>query len=217
MDKTSAVLRFLQWICRFNFGNFKREEFKKFIRMGLIFALIVGVYWTLRPLKDAIFIQLVDRLQLPYAKSVSVLSLLPFVMFYTRLIERTSREKMLIILPAFYGVAVLCFSALMIVAQAPADQIADRPFLWLFGTKLLGYVWYLFVESFGSLIVALFWAFAADTTEPTSAKRGFPFIYAIGQIGGIICPYSIGGLPLRLGLKTDTLHCGVRSFGVFKF
>jgi AAA family ATP:ADP antiporter len=28
---------------------------------------------------------------------------------------------------------------------------------------------------------------------------------AIGQIGGIICPYTIGGLPHRLGLKTDTL------------
>lgn len=199
------ILRFFQWICRFNFGDFGKEEFKKFIRMGLVFALIIGVYWTLRPLKDSIFIQLVDKLHLPYAKTVSVLALLPLVMFYTRLLEKTSRERMLVILPTFYGISVLCFSALMAITQAPAEEIAARTPLWFYATRGLGYLWYLFVESFGSLVVALFWAFAADTTEPASAKRGFPLVVAIGQMGGIVSPYLIGGLPHRLGLMTDTL------------
>ncbi len=205
MDHTSGILRFFQWICRFNFGNFEREEFKKFLRMGCIFALIIGVYWTLRPLKDAVFIQLVGKLQLPFAKTISVLALLPLVMFYTKLLERISREKMLIILPAFYGVSVLCFSFLMMIVQAPPEEIAGRSFFFLMGTKALGYFWYLFVESFGSLVVALFWAFASDTTEPAPAKRGFPLVVAIGQLGGVIFPYSIGGLPHRLGCSTDAL------------
>lgn len=199
------VLTFFQWLCRFNFGDFEKEEFKKFLRMGLIFALIIGVYWTLRPLKDAIFIQLVDKLHLPYAKTVSVLALLPLVMFYTKLLERTSREKMLLILPTFYGITVIGFAALMTFAQAPAAEIAARPLLPYLATKALGYSWYLFVESFGSLVVALFWAFAADTTEPTSAKRGFPLVVALGQMGGILSPYTIGGLPHRLGLTNDAL------------
>jgi ATP:ADP antiporter, AAA family len=105
----------------------------------------------------------------------------------------------------FYGITVLCFSALMSLAQAPAEEIAARSSFPFIATKISGYVWYLFLESFGSLVVALFWAFAADSTEPTQAKRGFPMVVAIGQIGGIICPYSIGGLPHRLGLTTDTL------------
>jgi ATP:ADP antiporter, AAA family len=211
MDKTSSILRFFQWLCQFNFGNFEREEFKKFLRMGFIFALIIGVYWTLRPLKDAIFIQLVGKLQLPFAKTVSVLALLPLVMFYTKLLERTSREKMLIILPTFYGLAVLCFSTTMLFVQAPAEEIANRSFLFLMSTKAVGYIWYLFVESFGSLVVALFWAFAADTTEPLSAKRGFPLVVAIGQLGGVIFPYSIGGLPHRLGFSTDALSMQLLS------
>lgn len=201
----SRILSFFQFICRFNFGNFEREEFKKFLRMGLIFALIIGVYWTLRPLKDAIFIQLVDRLHLPYAKTVSVLALLPLVMFYTKLLEKTSREKMLVILPAFYGICVLVFSGLVAITQGSAEQIAARSEWAFYGTRILGYAWYLFVESFGSLVVALFWAFAADTTDPTQAKRGFPMVVAIGQMGGIICPVWIGGLPHRIGLKTDML------------
>jgi AAA family ATP:ADP antiporter len=199
------VLRILQKICRFNFGTFETDEFKKFLRMGLIFALIIGVYWTLRPLKDALFIQLVDRLHLPYAKTVSVCALLPLVMGYTKLLERTSRERMLVILPLFYGAAVLGFSALMLWAQAPAEQIAARSTVPFIATKGLGYLWYVFVESFGSLMVALFWAFAADTTGPDSAKRGFPLVVSMGQMGGIVSPYSIGCLPHRLGLHTDAL------------
>ena len=112
---------------------------------------------------------------------------------------------MLIILPNFYGIAVLCFAALMTFAQAPSEEIAARSFLPYIATKILGYGWYLFVESFGSLVVALFWAFAADTTEPSSAKHGFPLVVALGQMGGIMSPYTIGGLPHRLGLKTDAL------------
>ncbi len=198
----SVMLSFFQTICRFNFGNFEKEEFKKFLRMGLIFALIIGVYWTLRPLKDAIFIQLVGKYQLPFAKTASVIALLPLVMFYTKLLEKTSRERMLVILPSFYGIAVLCFGALMLAVQSPLNDASP---LWVTGSKIVGYVWYLFVESFGSLVVALFWAFAADTTEPTSAKRGFPLVVAIGQMGGILLPYGVGGLPYRLGLATDAL------------
>ena len=204
-----AVLRFFKTICRFNFGDFETEEFKKFLKMGLIFALIIGVYWTLRPLKDAIFIQLVGKLQLPYAKTVSVIALLPLVMFYTKLLEKTSRERMLIILPTFFGLSVLVFSIAMLFMQASETQIAARSTFAMVMTRGLGYFWYLFVESFGSLVVALFWAFAADTTEPTSAKRGFPLVVAIGQIGGIILPYNIGSLPDRIGLKTDALSMAI--------
>ena len=173
--------------------------------MGVIFALMIGVYWTLRPLKDAVFIQLVDKLQLPFAKTVSVIALLPLVIFYTKLLEKTSREKMLVILPVFYGVAVVFFSFLMMWFQAPAETIASRPFFFLAATKVVGYLFYVFVESFGSLVIALFWAFATDTTNAGAAKKGFPLVVAIGQMGGIIFPYTIGGLPHRLGLSTDAL------------
>ncbi len=198
-----GILKFFQSLCRLSFGDFEREEFKKFIKMGLIFALMIGIYWTLRPLKDAVFMQIVDKLQLPFAKTVSLLVLLPMVMFYTKLISRFSKEKMLIVLPLFYGTLTLGFSALMLLFQAPSAEAASFPFL--IAAKAVGYLFYVFVESFGSLVIALFWAFATDTTAAHSAKRGFPLVVAIGQIGGVILPYFIGGLPHRLGLATDAL------------
>ncbi len=209
------MLNLMIFLCRFNFGNFKREEFKKFLYMGFIFALIIGVYWTLRPLKDSIFIQLVDKMQLPYAKTVSVLALLPLVMFYTKLLESTSREKMLVILPSFYGITVLFFSALLPWCQSLPTDLVQESFPLFLATKVVGYLWYLFVESFGSLVIALFWAFATDSTEPQSAKRGFPLVVAIGQMGGIICPYSIGGLPYRLGFTTDMISLVILSLLIF--
>lgn len=209
---SQQLLKSLQRICRFNFGDFETEEFKKFLRMGIIFALIIGVYWTLRPLKDAVFIHLVGKLQLPYAKTVSVLALLPLVMFYTRLLEKTSREKMLVILPSFYGIGVLLFSAVMPYVEMPPEKMKALSSAASLLIQSLGYLWYLFVESFGSLVVALFWAFASDTTEPNSAKRGFPLVVAIGQMGGIVFPYSIGGLPHRLGLETDSLSMAMLGF-----
>ncbi|BDB96323.1 NTP/NDP exchange transporter [Candidatus Hydrogenosomobacter endosymbioticus] len=208
------MLQVLMRLCKFNFGTFEREEFKKFLRLGAMFALIIGSYWTLRPLKDSIFIQLVDKMQLPYAKTVSVLALLPLVMFYTKLLQSTSREKMLVILPSFYGISLFFFAALMFVTQGAAEEIAARSMIPFIATKSLGYIWYFFVESFGSLVVALFWAFSTDTTDPTSAKRGFPLVVAMGQIGGIIFPYSIGGLPHRLGLATDTISVVILACAV---
>lgn len=191
-------------ICKINFGTFEISEFRKFLRMGGIFSLIIGVYWTLRPLKDSIFIQLVDKMHLPYAKTISVLALLPLVVSYTKLLEKTSREKMLVILPLIYGIMTLIFSLLVLIAQGASDLVSPST-LTSIGATVLGYVWYVFVESFGSLMPALFWAFSTDTTDPTSAKRGFPLVVAIGQMGGVVCPYTIGGLPHRLGLETDSI------------
>ena len=83
------------------------------------------------------------------------------------------------------------------------------------GTKVLGYLFYLFVESFGSLVIALFWAFATDTTVPESAKRGFPLVVTLGQMGGVLLPYTIGGLPHRLGLTSDALSLVILSVLTF--
>ena len=55
-------------------------------------------------------------------------------------------------------------------------------------SRILGWVWYVFVESFGSLVVALFWAFATDITTADSAKKGFSLVVMLGQIGGFIAP-----------------------------
>ncbi|MCE2992371.1 MAG: hypothetical protein LW825_05595 [Candidatus Jidaibacter sp.] len=209
------TIDFLIKISRFNFGKFERAEFRKFLLMGLMFALIIGVYWTLRPLRDAIFIGLVDKMDLPYAKTLSVIVLLPLVISYTQALERLSWRKMLVFMPIIYSVCFMLMSIAITFAQDPAYPKAEMPLLTFVAVQALGYLCYILVESFGSLVVALFWAFSSDTTEPTSAKHGFPLVIAIGQIGGMILPYAVGGLPYRLGLYTDGLSMFIVSILIF--
>jgi len=207
MKRKSIFLSFFQTLCTFNFGVFEEEEFKKFLKLGLIFAFIIGIYWTLRPLKDAIFIHFAGQLNLPFAKTVSVIALLPIVILYTKLLGTFSREKMLLFLPLIYSIILFAFSLLILFLQGSAPLF--------FISSLIGYLFYLFVESFGSLVVALFWAFSTDSTAAVSAKRGFPLVVALGQVGGILFPFTIGGLPHRLGFVTDFLSLLLLSLLTF--
>ena len=67
------------------FGDFSKEELKKYLFLGAIFSLLIGTYWTLRPMKDAFFGSLVVGLGrgggrdgfLAFAKVVSLFMLIP--------------------------------------------------------------------------------------------------------------------------------------------
>lgn len=200
------LISLFQTLAKPIFGNFEREEFKKFLRLGAIFSCIIGAYWTLSILKNSIFVNLVGAAYLPWAKTVSIITLFPLVMVYTKLLDIFSREKMFYLLSTVYGILTLLFSVLLTtsyIGQAPAEIIALRTGFAYWATHILGFVWYVFVESYGSLVIALFWAFTTDITKPESAKKGFSFIVALGQIGGIVGPYFISSLPRRLGFATN--------------
>jgi len=180
---------FINW-----FGKFEKEELKKFLRLGVIFAIVIGVYWTLRPLKDAIFTSLVhDPLEvaknprlggayLPYAKIVSLIILFPIVVFYNKALERFPRQHMFYFLGGLYFALTLGFGLyFMYSPYGLSNPVGD---VW----RIAGWLWYVLVESYGSLMVVLFWAFATDTTSPESAKSGFFLVTMLGQLGAILGP-----------------------------
>ena len=192
------MVKFLMQICKLNFGEFEENEFKKFMRMGLIMSMIIGIYWTMRPLKDSIFRELVgDANQIAIAKMISVLLMIPFIAAYTKLLDFISKPKLLSIAPPlFYGTIVFLFSWYVLAFQSGLIGVS-----WL--SIGLGYLWYFIVESFGSMIVALFWSFSTDITKAESAKKGFPLVYTFGQLGQVILPLLFITLPLDCGLKTN--------------
>ncbi len=192
------IVSAIQFILQPIFGKFEREEFKKFLRMGLTFTFILGAYWTIRTLKATVFITLVGADYQPIAKTFSILLLVPLVMLYTKILDYYSREKTFYGLSLFYGIATLLFAVFLNTksfGMAESSVIAARTGMEFWGTQILGYLWYVFVESYGSLVVALFWAIASDTTMPDSAKKGFSLVVALGQVGAIIGPKYINKLP----------------------
>ncbi len=77
------MVKFLMSLCKFNFGEFEEKEFRKFLRMGSILTVILGIYYMMRPLKDSLFAQLVGAEYQPYAKFISVLFIGVVVAVYT--------------------------------------------------------------------------------------------------------------------------------------
>ncbi|MEX0940527.1 MAG: Npt1/Npt2 family nucleotide transporter [Candidatus Babeliales bacterium] len=164
-------------------GNFESwEEIQKFSFLGIIFGLIIGTYWALRPIKDSIFGAIVGIEHQPYAKMLSLVFIVPLVIAYSKLIDKFPRQKVFYILTAIYGTAALVFAwYFMDPSYGLANKLEDP-------SRIIGWLWYIYVESFGSLIVALFWAFSTDITSEDAAKRGFPLIALFGQTGNIVGP-----------------------------
>src|SRR5688572_8609309 len=144
-------------------GNFEsKEELKKFGILALIFCGIIAIYWALRPMKDSIFNAMIGVAWQPYAKMLSLVVMFPLVILYSKLVDMFPRHKVFYCLTALYGLIALgmffCFSD----SSMGLENTVKSPL------RILGWVWYIWVESFGSLMVALFWAIVTDITAPES-------------------------------------------------
>jgi len=188
------------------FGPFTKEEFKKYLLLGITFSFIIGVYWTIRPLKDAIFGSVVGKGSLiALAKIVSMVLLFPVVAFYGKLVARFPRNHMFYFLGTFYAGMMIFWGIIFALPGIGLANTVTSP--W----RIIGWLWYVFVESFGSLMVALFWAFITDISDPKSAKYGFPFVVLIGQLGGILGPRYLSKIPQLIGAKTTAPLVGLLS------
>jgi len=184
------------------YGSFSREELIRTLLLGAAFAIIIGTYWTLRPLKDALFKAIVigdgihtDASPLAWAKIISVCVLVPLVIFYSHLVDRYKRQSLFYLIGGFAVCGLLVFSFLFSHQVLGLHNKVAHP------GRLLGWCWYVFVEAYGSLLIALFWAYASDVIDAQTAKRSFPLIVMIGQIGGIIGPQTTD-LPAIIGFDT---------------
>ncbi len=183
-------------------GNFESaDEVKKFGFLAAIFGLIIGTYWTMRPLKDGIFNAIIGMDYQPWAKILSVVVVFPLVLIYSKLIDSFPRHKVFYGLIFIYASLALVFTYFLLSPEFGIANTAKSP------ARMLGWFWYVYIESFGSLIVALFWAFTTDTTMPDSAKRGFPIIALLGQFGNMVGPFFLNAK--RLGLTNSAPIVGI--------
>lgn len=173
----------LQSLAQLLWGKFKsKDECFKFVRLALIFAFTIGVYWLINPLKDTVFINIVGKQWLAYAKVFSICFLFPLLMLYGKLVDMFQQHRMFYVICGVYTLCSLIFAYFLM------DPSIGLPNTVTSGSRWIGWLWYAFIESFGSLIVALFWSFASDTSTPDSAKRGFSVIAMGAQFGGVLGP-----------------------------
>ncbi len=187
--------RILRWCS----GDLTKNELKKYVTLAFILFFIVGAYWVMRPLKDAIFAHIVGITYQPLAKMVSLCLLVPLMLGYAKLVDVLKKEKLFYGITIAYIVLFAVFDLLLTIPSIGMANAEASPY------RLLGWGCYAAIESFGSVMVAMFWSFVTSTTKSESAKRGFPLIIVIAQVGSILGPTldtfaTILGIPLLMGI-----------------
>jgi AAA family ATP:ADP antiporter len=180
-------------IVSYFYPDIKPEEMKKFVLLALIFFLTIGAYWLLRLLKDTLFFKVCfpqdlgwlpcqGRLFQPTAKFWSPFVVFTLVMIYSKLVDIFKKHQLFYIICTAYSLLFGAISIILALRSIYGDAFLGKTIL-----AQVGWVSYFAVESFGSLIAALFWSFTNSICDSESAKRGYPFIIACAQLGAIIC------------------------------
>lgn len=194
------VTKFIQ----FFYPDIKKNEVKKFSLLALAFVFTVGTYWIMRLLKDVVLYKLAfpatlgwsddtGRLWIPTVKTLSPLFVFVLVLIYSKLVDLLEKHTLIYVIASFYMIFFSSMTGILFLKHIYGDAFLGKNIL-----AASGIVGYLFTESFGSLVVALFWSFTVSSCTADQAKRTFPFIIAIGQFGAVL------GSSLIL-IKTDIL------------
>jgi len=183
----------------FLYQDMCRKEARKFSLLSAAFFFIIGGYWTVRSLKNAILKETVGIYAIPDAKKLSVVVMICLVLFYSKIVDHVAKHRLFSVFCTFYTVSFLGIAFFFVF-----PDIIDR--------RVLGFASYTIIESFGSLLVALFWSFVALNVDVASAKRGYAIVFASGQIGALVgttlvrnAPFF--GIPLLVCVSAGAIAC----------
>jgi len=176
------------------YGDVPAEEVRRILALAATLFFMIGGYWLLRSLKDPVLTALCGVEAIPKAKMISVFVVLGVVFVYNKLVDMYPKHQLFYIFGSFYFVL---FTTISFVLRHPhyglPNQTPDP-------SRLLGWISYCSIESFGSVMVALFWSFVNSITSLESAKASYGFLVAAAQVGSILGPTvvtyaSVIGIP----------------------
>ena len=176
------ITEFFKKIALTLWGDLSKDEYKKFGILSFTLFFILASYWLMRPLKDSLFGSIVGIEYQPRAKFLTFLFLIPMVLIYSKLVDTFEKHRLFYIMCFSYFIFFLGIAFLLKHPTIGLQNTVTSP------SRILGWTIYVGIESFGSLMVALFWSFVASTTKTESAKKGYALILAGAQIGSITGP-----------------------------
>ncbi|MGD1997498.1 MAG: hypothetical protein PVJ92_01140 [Candidatus Dependentiae bacterium] len=172
-------------------------DLRKHSLLAALFFLIIGSFWLLGSLQEPIFYHLVGRYHHPQVNIIAFLPIIPLMFGYLAALQRWGP------MPVFVGASLgyaAFFTGAAFLLQHPTIGLANtQPE----ATRLLGWLIYAIIKTYGSFLVTLFWTFATSITTVEEAKMTFPAIFAIAQLGSLsgshLACYALQwGIPLLI-------------------
>jgi len=157
-----------------------KYERLKIMLLSVTFLFVIAAYTMIYDLKNSIFMSIVGKEYVPWAKVLSMIVLVPAVLFYSLLVDKLRRYQLLYFYSIVYGIfGLIC------------AYVIGHPTIGLLNTdsspwRLFGWVFYFFVEGFSPFVVSVFWAFSNSISSPQSAKQNYGFLVSGSKLGGMI-------------------------------
>jgi ATP/ADP translocase len=161
------------------------------LQHALILSVIIGGFWLLDTIKDPLFATIVGIEYQPTAKLLSVVFTIFTVMVYDHLSSDVSKPTLFYIVSGTYGILFLIISGCLPNHQGPGEEQTQQIY-----SKELGWISFFVIESYGSMMVAMFWSFTNSIMDLEEAKGAYGLILSIAQTGAIL------GSTLALNAKT---------------
>lgn len=160
------------------FGD--RQERLKLLLLTTAFFMVIAAYTVMQALKDSIFLAIVGEDWQQWAKMGAMFVLVPAILLYSYLVDRMRRYELLYLYSLVYGILGLVFAYFLGDAQIGLPNTVASP------DRLIGWLFYFFIEGYSPFIVSLFWAFANSVNSPESAKKNYGFLVSGSKLGGAL-------------------------------
>jgi AAA family ATP:ADP antiporter len=148
---------------------------------GYAFLLLL-CYYVLKTVREPLLLGTAATAEIKsYAYASTAVVLLLFIPVYGALFHRIDKHHLIRAITVFFIVNLLAFA---ITGQAGID---------------IGFAYYVWVGVFSVMILAQFWAYAADAYNVKSGERVFPVIMAGATLGALAGPPIAGTLFAALG------------------
>ncbi|MGD1997496.1 MAG: Npt1/Npt2 family nucleotide transporter [Candidatus Dependentiae bacterium] len=161
-------------------GDLQGEELKKFLYLMAGAFFLIGAYVPLRSLKQSLFLNIIGYQYVADVKMYTVLATAILVFIYTKLVDSFSKQKLVYVFVTFYATLGFSFAYLLADPLIGVANTTPDP------TRLIGWGFYLFAESYLTIMMALYWSFVSDITSSSSAKKGYGMIVFGSQTGGFL-------------------------------
>lgn len=197
------------------------SEMLRTLCLAMTLFFMIGGYWLLRSLKDSVLMALCGVQAIPKAKMLSVFVVLGVVSVYNHLLDSNLAKHQLFYI---FGTFYFCvFTIIAVLLMNPEIGLANTI---QSESRILGWVNYCAIESFGSVMVSLFWSFANSNITLETAKSSYGVMVAFAQLGSILGPalvtrfaevwgiaqcYLLGGLNMLL--LQGTMYFYVKTYG----
>lgn len=169
------------------------SELPRVLYHGIVLACIILGFWLLDSLKDPILAQTIGLEYQPMAKLFSVITTLLVVCIYDYMTSIVNKLTLFHLVSWTYGLIFLLLSAFLSDSEIGLPSNSRGP------QRIIGWFCYFTIESYGSLMSALFWSFTNSVMDLEQAKGTYGLIVSLAQIG------AIGGSTLA----TNTSRYGI--------